>query len=415
MKLWDAATGRPLRFELSGPTDKVAAAALSPDGTRLAATRRDHTVLVWDLATGDPITLEGPADAIAYGVRFSPDGKRLVSPYRPATSSIHDAPRSIRIWDLASRKPVVTLDRFPDGMRHASFSPDGRHWPPASRGRRSSVYDAETGRRGILLQGSRRDHGWAVFSPDGKRLAAWGQGDPHLGCGHREPVATWPSDSSTVYRLAYSPDGRRLARGGIEGIVEIWDTATGQKVQTFKGHAGASTPWPSARTARAWPPGAPTAPCDFGTRPGRWDAAAIPKAGRQPLEIPDLSPDGQTLLTVRSGERKSSSCGTRRQVRCAAARSSSPAVHQHPGLDRRRRTPVPGGRGQDRQRRGVASGKVVRRFQVDAEPNVLHHRAQPRREMVRLLRAGWHDPGAGCPDRRPIPHDQGARRRTRGS
>ena len=41
VKLWDAATGQPLRIKLSGPVDKVVRAALSPDGTHLAATRSE--------------------------------------------------------------------------------------------------------------------------------------------------------------------------------------------------------------------------------------------------------------------------------------------------------------------------------------------------------------------------------------
>ena len=126
MKLWDAATGRPLPLALDGPSDKVAAVALSPDGTRLAASHRDHTVLVWDLATGGLVTLEGPADRIAYGVRFSPDGKRLVSLHRPEAGPF-GAPVSMRVWDLASRKPVLTIDRVPaTPVSEASFSPDGR-------------------------------------------------------------------------------------------------------------------------------------------------------------------------------------------------------------------------------------------------------------------------------------------------
>ena len=80
--MWDAATGRPIPLELDGPSDKVAGAALSPDGTRLAASIGDHTILLWDLATGGLVTLEGPADHVASGVRFSPDGKRLVSLHR---------------------------------------------------------------------------------------------------------------------------------------------------------------------------------------------------------------------------------------------------------------------------------------------------------------------------------------------
>jgi WD40 repeat protein len=104
----------------------VAAVALSPDGILLAATRRDHTILIWDLDTGGLVTLEGPANHVASSARFSPDGKRLVSLHRTESVGSQAGPVLMEIWDLASRKPVFTLDQLPATLRRASFSPDGK-------------------------------------------------------------------------------------------------------------------------------------------------------------------------------------------------------------------------------------------------------------------------------------------------
>jgi WD40 repeat protein len=38
--------------------------------------------------------------------------------------------------------------------------------------------------------------------------------------------------------LAFSPDSRRLAAGGAENTVKIWDVPTGQELQTLRGHSG---------------------------------------------------------------------------------------------------------------------------------------------------------------------------------
>jgi WD40 repeat protein len=38
--------------------------------------------------------------------------------------------------------------------------------------------------------------------------------------------------------LAFSPDGQRLATGGDENTVKIWDVATGQLLKTLRGHVG---------------------------------------------------------------------------------------------------------------------------------------------------------------------------------
>src|SRR5262249_11853242 len=138
----------------------------------------------------------------------------------------------------------------------------------------------------------------AAFSPDGKRLAACAnKGIRIWDVASRETQATWPSDSRASTRLAFSPDGKRLATGGMEGMVELWDAAGGRRVQTFKGHFGSVSAMAFSPDGARLATGGADGALRLWDATARRDAVSIPKEGVSPGELPELSPDGQTLLT----------------------------------------------------------------------------------------------------------------------
>lgn len=49
-------------------------------------------------------------------------------------------------------------------------------------------------------------------------------------------VMTYRAAGGPVYRVAWSPDGREIASTSAGGLVQIWDSATGHTISSFRGH-----------------------------------------------------------------------------------------------------------------------------------------------------------------------------------
>jgi WD40 repeat protein/serine/threonine protein kinase len=299
IKLWDVTTGRQLPLGIKGPTDKARWAALSPDGTRLAAACEDRGIRVWDLATGEPSTLERQAKERDVYVDFSADGKRLVSISIPEGDRLDQIDNhTLRIWDVASHQVIARVEKLPYVWNPPEFSPDGKLVALVDYGQGVvRVFEAATAREAFSCKYGEGHVTHTVFSPDGKRLAACGERGLRLwDVASREAVATWPTATNVGYFLAYSPDGRRLALGGIEGAVELWNTGTGQKVGTFNGHAGVT------RTVAFSPDGIRLVSGGADGTLRLWDTTgrreSVPLSTGDPNTYLALSPDGQTVFTL---------------------------------------------------------------------------------------------------------------------
>jgi WD40 repeat protein len=198
VRVWDVETGEVVRvFRMpAGPGDEGAlyAAALSPDGTRLAVSgvpigRGKLGVFIYliDMQTGQvQNVLTGHRNFLS-DLAFSADGKTLIS-------SCHDL--TVRLWDLTAAGAFKELPH-PDRVRQAFLSPSGERVV-------SVTYD--------------------------QRVFLWNAASGQMICELKEPRAPYIS-------VAWSPSSSTIVTGSVDGALQVWsaDGAFQKQVKIVQG------------------------------------------------------------------------------------------------------------------------------------------------------------------------------------
>ncbi|NLT70550.1 MAG: hypothetical protein GXX91_07620 [Verrucomicrobiaceae bacterium] len=217
----------------------ILAMALSPDRTLLAVGR--GSVIDWYRITpgGDEKTetklalaarSTGHQDAVQ-SLAFSADGKYLAS----------GGFRSIHLWETA--KPAKTVreirEPFLGRITALRFLPDGKKLLAAdslpSRLGRLHEITLDSG-KALTFDSAHLDTIFSIaLSVDGKRYATT-SADKLItvrDASSHEIVMRLEGHTGYVLTAAFSPGGDRIASGGDDEEIKVWDVATGKKISSF--------------------------------------------------------------------------------------------------------------------------------------------------------------------------------------
>lgn len=317
-RLWDAATGCEINVLRGNQSSAVLSAAFSGDGSRILTAFNDNTMRLWDGASGKPVTTirvaseAGPSGLIA---ALSPDGTRI--------AAAPDFAKSVNLWDAATGRVIVVLTgRDGTAASAIAFSHDGQRVATGWYDGTTHIWDAGSGREVSILAGQRQRVKTIAFSPDCERIItgsdcawdisthAWTAGgearlwDARSGrelavlLGHKygiqgaqfsqngsfmltassDSVRVWRADSGqllwaldardeNLIDATFSPDGTRVAIASTNQTARILDAESGHAVLVLRGHEGSVL-------SVAFSPDSALLLCGSGQTARLWDVAS---------------------------------------------------------------------------------------------------------------------------------------------
>jgi WD40 repeat protein/Flp pilus assembly protein TadD/tRNA A-37 threonylcarbamoyl transferase component Bud32 len=280
--VWDTASGVRV-LTLGGHLDQVLSVAWEPNGRRLASAGMDGLVKVWPVPpaprarrlsghsggvralawsdTGETLRSLGTEDGtsalwnvangqclarlpVARGMPglFSSGGRLL------ALGRTDEKQQEIRILEAGSGKLVQTVRHgtVPPGSN--AFSPDDSKLALTDR---NAVEIVDLRQNRLLFRWQGVGIYGLSWSPDGRLLAVVGAGEPSdngdvewagwvhvLDIDKRQRFLKLRHDTfrELATAVTWSPDGKRLVSGDVNGLAEVWEAATGDKIASAQLH-----------------------------------------------------------------------------------------------------------------------------------------------------------------------------------
>jgi WD40 repeat protein/serine/threonine protein kinase len=263
-RLYELPSGKIIKaFEHPGG---LVDAVFSPDGSRIATACYDGNAWIWHVA-GDKnrVLAVLPQFNETDCVRFSPDGRQLAVAGRgglarvwdlfPARSGVQRfsgrdvvwaefdssarkfltagglAEGNVRVFETQTRKLLSSTSIRSNTIACARFSPDGKRVLAFGNGSTAHVCDADTGQEIFPPLAHRHEVRDARWSSDGRWIAtASGRSGARLwDSATGKAVREFPHPNAGAAQVAFGPDGKLLATGEGDDAVRVWETATGKQ------------------------------------------------------------------------------------------------------------------------------------------------------------------------------------------
>ena len=274
LTLWNPVDGQLIR-RIKNIGQRTYSINYSPDGTLMAvgcgAPGRLGETRLFNTETGALVNVLGTTADVILDTAFNPAGDRL---------AIAGADSIIRIFEVASGNVQLTITSHSDWVMSIAWSADGAKLASASRDKTSKVFDSSSGELLVTYAGHGQPVKGVAFHPDGAEVFSSGADNKV----HRWKVedgakaADVASFGAEVYKLttggtfmftasadhsvrqyelashkevrqyaghqdwalstAFHDGTKRIAAGGFDGKVLVWNAEDGAQITTFTAAPG---------------------------------------------------------------------------------------------------------------------------------------------------------------------------------
>lgn len=209
---------------LGKSADETFDAQFSPDGKQLATAGADRTIRIYDVASGNQFrVIENHADWVM-AVAWSPDGTKLASASRDKTA---------KLFEAATGNLLATHSGHGEPVYGVAFKADGQQVYSAGRDRKIRAWKIADGSNAGETGGFGEEV-YKLVSRDGSLFASSADKTVRqFRDSDRGQVRQFDGQTDWVYAVAVHSATKRVASGGYNGQVVVWNLDDGKPIASF--------------------------------------------------------------------------------------------------------------------------------------------------------------------------------------